>query len=94
MREAVESGQTSFNSLCGNSGSISVLIKDGIALDESNWQNIIDGNFSKLTLTVKDESYMVKCLYAHMKTLLMKIKVLFSFVPYLTIQWTTTFSTS
>ena len=53
-----------FNSLCGNARGIAVLIKDGVELKNLEWQNIIQGNLSKLTFTFKHKKYAVNCLYA------------------------------
>ena len=52
-----------FNSLCGNARGIAVLIKDGIELEDLDWQNTIQGNISKLMFTFKKENYAINCLY-------------------------------
>ena len=53
-----------FNSLCGNARGIAVLIKDGVELENLEWKNIIQGNISKLTFTIKHEKCPVNCIYA------------------------------
>ena len=41
-----------------------MLIRDGTPIENINFQNIIKGNFSKLFFKVKNESVVVKCIYA------------------------------
>ena len=40
------------------------MIRDGTPIENIDFQNIIKGNFSKLTFNVKNESVLVKCIYA------------------------------
>ena len=56
-----------FNSLCGNARGIAVLIKDGVELENLEWQNIIQGNLWKFTFTFKHNKYAIECLYASNK---------------------------
>ena len=83
-----------FNSLCSNSRGIAVLIKDGIDLENIQWHNIIEGNFSKLTFTFKKENYMIKCLYAPNKDSTDDNESALFFKVYLTTRWITTTSMS
>ena len=53
-----------FNSHSGDRRGIAVLIRDGTLIENVEFQNIIKGNFSKLTFNVKNESVLVKCIYA------------------------------
>ena len=53
-----------FNSHSSDKHGIAVLIRDGTPIDNIKFQNIIRGNFSKLTFNVKNESVLVKCIYA------------------------------
>ena len=58
-------GETSFfNSHSSDKQGIAVLIRDATPLENIQFQNIIKGNFSKLTFNLKDESVLVKCIYA------------------------------
>ena len=40
------------------------MFKDSLPAKEIKFENIIEGNFSKLTFKVKDFSVLIKCLYA------------------------------
>ena len=53
-----------FNSLCSNARGIAVLIKDTLDINKILWQNMIKGNFSRLTFVHKEQRYLIKCLYA------------------------------
>ena len=53
-----------FNSYSGERRGIAVLIKDGTAIDNIEFHNVIKGNFSKLTFSVNNEAVLVKCIYA------------------------------
>ena len=41
-----------------------MLIKDSLPAKEIKFENIIEGNYSRLTFRVKDFSVLVKCIYA------------------------------
>ena len=53
-----------FNSHSGDKRGIAVLIRDGTPIENIDFQNIIKGNFSKLTFNVKNKSVLIKCIYA------------------------------
>ena len=38
--------------------------KDTLNITEVTWQNVIKGNFSRLTFIHKEQKYRIKCLYA------------------------------
>ena len=64
-------GQTCFfNSFCSNLRGIAVLIKDNLDINNVQWQNIIKGNFSRLTFEHNKLKYLVKCLYAPNKDMI------------------------
>ena len=53
-----------FDSYSGEKRGIAVLIKVGTPIYNIDFHNVIKGNFSKLTFSVKNESVLVKCIYA------------------------------
>ena len=53
-----------FNSHSSDKRGLAVLIKDGTPIEEIHFENIIKGNFSKLSFKVKNEHVLVKCIYA------------------------------
>ena len=53
-----------FNSHSGDRRGITVLNRDGTCIENIEFQNIIKGNFSKLTFNMKNEYVLVKCIYA------------------------------
>ena len=53
-----------FNSHSIDVRGLAILIKDGTPIEEIHFENIIKGNFSKLSFTVKNEYVLVKCIYA------------------------------
>ena len=57
-------GMAYFNSYCSNKRGIAVLIKNDNPISNIEWENVIQGNFSKLSFKVKDETVLVKCIYA------------------------------
>ena len=57
-----------FNSHSSDKRGIAVLVKDDTPISDIKLENILKGNFSKLTFKVKDELVLVKCIYALTKT--------------------------
>ena len=53
-----------FNSYSSSQRGLAVLFKDSLPVKDIHFENIIDGNFSKLTFKVKEFSILIKCLYA------------------------------
>ena len=53
-----------FNSFSSSQRGLAVLIKDSLPAKEIKVENIIEGNYSRLTFKVKDFSVLVKCIYA------------------------------
>ena len=53
-----------FNSYSNSQRGLAVLFKDSLPVKNIQFQNIIDGNFSKLTFKVKGFSVLIKCVYA------------------------------
>ena len=53
-----------FNSYCGNRRGITVLIKDGTPITDIEWENVIPGNFSKLSFRLNKQKVLIKCIYA------------------------------
>ena len=43
---------------------IAILVKDDTPINDIKCENILKGNFSKLTFKVKNEHVLVKCIYA------------------------------
>ena len=41
-----------------------MLIKDTLDINKILWQNMIKGNFSRLTFVPNKQKYLIKCLYA------------------------------
>ena len=57
-------GTAYFNSFCSNRRGIAVLIKKDTPISNVDWENVIPGNFSKLSFKVNDETVLIKCIYA------------------------------
>ena len=53
-----------FNSHSSDKRGIAILVKDDTPIDDIQCENILKGNFSKLTFKVKNEYVLVKCIYA------------------------------
>ena len=62
-----------FNSFCSNSRGIAVLIRDNLEISNVQWQNIIKEHFSRLTFEHNKLKYLVKCLYAPNKDMIVDI---------------------
>ena len=58
-----------FNSHSSDKRGLAILIKDGTPIEEIHCENIIKGNFSKLSFKVKNEYVLVKCIYAPNKNM-------------------------
>ena len=46
-----------------------MLVKNDTPIKDVNFENIIKGNFSKLSFKIKEKSVLVKCIYAPNKDL-------------------------
>ena len=57
-------GMAFFNSLCSYKRGLTVLIRNDTPISNIKWENIIPGNFSKLSFTANNKNVLVKCLYA------------------------------
>ena len=53
-----------FNSFINNARGLAVLIKDNANVDNLTWENLIPGNYSKLSLTACNKRILLKCIYA------------------------------
>ena len=53
-----------FNSHSRDKRGIAVLIRDGTPIENINFQNVIKGDFSKLTFNVKNQSILIKFICA------------------------------
>ena len=53
-----------FNSYCSSKRGIMVLIKNDTPITDIEWENVIAGNFSKLSFKTKNEKVLIKCIYA------------------------------
>ena len=53
-----------FNSLASNSRGMAVLMRDTLDVTDIEWQNVIKGNYSRLTFTYNKQRYLIKCIYA------------------------------
>ena len=53
-----------FNSHSSNKRGIAVLIKDNAPVTDLEWQKVIPGNFSKLSMVIKGKTILLKCIYA------------------------------
>ena len=53
-----------FNSYSSNKRGIAVLIKDSAPVTNLEWENVIPGNFSKLSMVVSGKKVLLKCIYA------------------------------
>ena len=53
-----------FNSYSSNKREIALLIKDNAPVTDLKWENVIPGNFSKLSMVVKGMKILLKFIYA------------------------------
>ena len=51
-----------FNSYSSNKRGIAVLMKDNAPVTDLKWENVIPGNFSKLSMVVKGMNIFSKCI--------------------------------
>ena len=52
-----------FNSYCGSKRGITVLIKNDTPITDIEWENVIPGNFSRLSFKANKEKILIKCIY-------------------------------
>ena len=57
-------GTAYFNSFCSNKRGLVVLIKNDTPISNVEWENIIPGNFSKLSFKANDQTVLIKCIYS------------------------------
>lgn len=53
-----------FNSFSSSQRGLTILIKDSLPAKEVKIENIVKGNYSRLTFKVKDFTILIKCIYA------------------------------
>ena len=53
-----------FNSFSTSQRGLAVLIKDSLPVTDVKIENVIKGNYTKLTFKLKDQNILVKCIYA------------------------------
>ena len=51
-----------FNSFCSNKRRLTVLIKNETPISDVTWENIIPGNFSKLSFRANNKTVLIKCI--------------------------------
>ena len=51
-----------FNSYCGNKRGITVLIRNDTPITDIEWENVIPGNFSKLSFKANNDKILIKCI--------------------------------
>ena len=57
-------GMAYFNSYCSCKRGIVVLIKNDTPITDVEFENVIPGNFSKLSFRANNETVLIKCIYA------------------------------
>ena len=57
-------GGAYFNSFSSSQRGLTILLKDSLPAKEVKINNIIKGNYIRLTFKVKDLNVLVKCIYA------------------------------
>ena len=53
-----------FNSFSTSQRGLAILIKDSLPVTDIKIENIIKGNYTKLTFKLKDQKILIKCIYA------------------------------
>ena len=61
--EKMWGGKVFFNSLSSNRRGLAVLVKDNTPITDIGWENIIPGNFSRLTFKAEGQLILIKCIY-------------------------------
>ena len=56
--------QSHFNSYSTSQRGLAILIKDSLPVKDVKVENIIKGNYTKLTFKVTDQNLLIKCIYA------------------------------
>ena len=57
-------GQAYFNSYSNNQRGLAILFKDSLPAKDIKIENIIKGNYTRLSFTIKAQKTLVKCIYA------------------------------